>query len=132
MRRLATVPLLSIAVIVFAAPAAFSADKENKDAPQTVTVKVEDLKLEVPKTWKQKPPSNKLRKAQFEVPPAKGNKESVEIVIYEFPGGGGAVGANIKRWMNQFQAKGRKSKITTGESEQGKYVTPILPGVDLA
>lgn len=106
--------------------AADEAEKETKT--KTETVKVKDLTLDVPTTWDQQPPSNNLRLAQFVIPAAKGDKEPAELVVSSFGGGGGGVEANVKRWIGQFQEDGRKSKVTLGESEQGKYVLVELAG----
>ena len=120
--------LLTSVVLCGSTVLASAADKaEKKDSPKTSTVTVDDLKLTVPSTWKQKKPSNRLRKAQFEVLGPKG-EASAEVVVYEFAGGGGGIGANIKRWISQFQAKGRKAKVTQGESPQGKYVMVDITG----
>ena len=86
-------------------------------------------KLYVPKSWKKTEPKNSLRLAQFEIPAAKGDKEPVELAIFSFAGGAaGGVQPNIKRWMNQFHAKGRKVKVTTGEGKQGVYVLADIQG----
>lgn len=91
-------------------------------------IKIEDLNLKVPATWKQQPPSNRLRLAQFVVPAAEGDKHPTEIVISSFPGGGGGVDANLKRWTDQFASDGRKVKITQGKAPQGKYVLHDVTG----
>jgi gluconolactonase len=122
-----TWPALLITAGMIAATAAASL-ADTKDEPKTRQFKVDDLKLTVPTAWKQQEPANKLRKAQFQIPAAKGDKEPVELVVYEFPGGGGGVGANIQRWIGQFQAKGRKSKVTQGMAPQGKYVVVDISG----
>lgn len=114
-----------LATVLLIADPAHAADK--KPESKTRKIKVDDLDLTVPAAWKQKKPSNKLRKAQFELPAAKGDK-SVELVIYEFPGGGGGVGPNVRRWISQFQAKGRKAKVTQGKAPQGKYVLVDITG----
>ena len=49
-------------------------------------------------------------------------------MVFSFGGGGGGVQANIKRWVGQFESKGRKSKITSGKSPQGQYVFVDITG----
>ena len=105
-----------------------AADDKKKEPEKTREVKIESLTLNVPQSWEQKPPANKLRKAQFNIPKAEDDKESVELVISSFGGGGGAVQANIKRWVGQFESKGRKSKITSGKSPQGQYIFVDITG----
>ena len=97
-------------------------------AKETQIVEVKDIKLTVPKAWKSEKPSNNFRVAQFKIDAAEGDKEPAELAISQFGGGGGAIGDNIKRWLNQFDAKDRKEKITKGNSKQGEYVFVDLTG----
>ncbi len=88
----------------------------------TREVSAKDIKLTVPKAWKQEEPSNKLRVAQFKIDAADGDKEPADLVVNQFGGGGGGVEENLKRWVNQFAAKDRKLKITTGKCRLGEYL----------
>ncbi len=97
-------------------------------AADTKSVGIQDITLEVPESWTQEAPSNRLRLAQFKLEPVQGDKDAAEIVVSSFGGGGGGVDANLKRWVGQFEADGRKSKITAGECEQGKYYLSDLTG----
>ena len=103
--------------IILAASCVIAADEK-----ETREVAVKDIKLTVPKAWKQEEPSSKLRVAQFKIAAAEGDKEGAELVINQFGGGGGGVDENVKRWVNQFSAKDRKVKVTKGKSSQGEYV----------
>lgn len=89
---------------------------------ETQTIEVKDIKLTVPKAWKQEKPSNQFRVAQFKIDAVEGDKEGAELIITQFGGGGGGVDDNIKRWINQFEAKDRKVKVTKGKSAQGEYI----------
>lgn len=102
---------------------------DKQDAPKDV--KIDDITLKVPATWKQQPPANKLRLAQFLIPPAEGDEHPTELVISSFPGGGGGVDANLKRWTDQFAADGRKVKIVSGKAPQGEYVLHEVTGTYL-
>jgi hypothetical protein len=123
---------LVLGACVFAFTGIQSVEAADKAAPKkpgkTVSVKVDDLTLNVPTTWKKTPPANRLRKGQFNLPAAKGEKDPVEMVIYEFGGGGGGVGANVRRWIGQFQAKGRVAKVLKGTSPQGPYIVVDITG----
>ena len=101
---------------------------ESKDKAKTKTIKIDDLQMTIPITWKQKTPSRRLRKAQFAIPAAKGDKKAVDLFVYEFDGGGGSVSANVRRWIGQFQARGRKVKVTQGVAPQGKYTLVDITG----
>jgi hypothetical protein len=49
------------------------------------------------------PPKNAMRKASFEVPHAKDDKEDGELAVFYFgPGQGGSIDANVDRWVKQF------------------------------
>lgn len=119
--RLIAIPtLLGLCLTLFGTGA--SADEK------TTEVKIKAIKLTVPKGWKQKPPSNRLRLAQFDVPQAEGDKEPAEIVVYSFGGGGGGNDANIARWIGQFAADGRKAAVTKGKASQGEYIFVDVSG----
>ena len=110
-RTFLTLAALSVAAVATAAP-------EKKEVRE---VKVEDNTQTVPPHWKQEEASNQLRLAQFVIPPVEGEKEKAEMVVSHFGGTGGGIDANIERWIGQFAAEGRKSKVTKGESKQGPY-----------
>ena len=124
---------LSLAVVIvlassIAASAFGEERKEVKKEVKTREVKVRDITLNVPETWKQITPTSRFRAGQFAIPAVDGDKEAAELVIFTFGGGGGGVDANVKRWTGQFQAKGRKTKTTTGKSRLGEYVLVDLTG----
>ena len=116
-----TLIVFTALLIVQPVAAADKTDAKKTKPAKTRDVKIEDLQLTVPVSWKQTPPTSRLRKAQFEIPAVKGDKSKVELRIYEFSGGGGGVSANIRRWIGQFQSKGRKVTIRKGECKQGPY-----------
>ena len=64
---------------------AVAQDKEKA----TQVVEVKDIKLTVPKAWKQEEPSNQLRLTQFKLSAAEGDKDGTELAISQFGGGGG-------------------------------------------
>ena len=94
---------------------------------KTVEVILKDLTLKVPSDWKQVKPKSSFRLAQFQIAPVEDDTESAELAIFNF-GAGGGIDANVKRWINQYQSEGRKVKITSGTSSQGKYVFVELSG----
>ena len=103
---------------------------QDKDKA-TQVVEVKDIKLTVPKAWKQEKPSNSFRVAQFKIDAVEGDKDGGELVITQFGGGGGGVDDNIKRWVNQFEAKDRKVKVTKGKSSHGEYIVVDATGTYL-
>lgn len=100
--------------------------QEKEKATQVVEVK--DIKLTVPKAWKQETPSSTIRVAQFKIVTGDDDKEAAELAVTQFGAGGGEVDPNVKRWLSQFDAKDRKAKVTKGKSKLGEYVLADLTG----
>lgn len=121
--------LPAIASLVFIATAGRADDSKAEKPAKTKEVKAGKIMLTVPETWKQKPQANRMRLAEFEVPASDGDKEPGEFVVFYFEGGAGPVDANVERWVGQFEKDGRKEKIISGESPQGKYTLVDLTGV---
>lgn len=96
-------------------------------ADATREVKLEDLKLSVPASWKQQQPSNNLRLGQFEIPAVEGDKEPAELTVFNF-GAGGGVNSNLQRWIDQFEPTERKSKLTQAKCAMGDYVLADISG----
>ncbi|MDA1051339.1 MAG: hypothetical protein O3C40_12785 [Planctomycetota bacterium] len=111
---------IATALVLVSSTCIFAADELKE-------VKVGEITLKTPASWKQSEPTSRLRLAQFEIPAAEGDKEAAELAIFSF-GGGGDVKANIERWIDQFYADGRKSKATSGKSELGQYVIVDISG----
>lgn len=58
---------------------------------------------EDPASWRRLPGSNPMRKATFQAPRAAGDSEDPELAVFYFgPGQGGAIDANVDRWVKQF------------------------------
>ena len=105
------------------------ADKEaEKKAEETVDVKIGELDLKLPKSWKQSDATRPMRLATFEVPAAEGDKEKPEFVVSSFAGGGGGVDANISRWVGQFAPEGRKAVVVQGKAGENDYFIANLSG----
>ena len=95
---------------------------------KTKKVKLQDIQLEVPATWKQQQPTSRLRAGQFQLPAVGKDKDSAELVVYFFGGAGGGVDANLKRWIGQFIPQGRKVVMAMGKSPQGPYYVAEVTG----
>jgi len=100
------------------------------------------LKFTEPKGWVAKPPSSRMRLAEFTLPKAEGDAEDAALAIYYFGGGGGSVQANLDRWIAQMsQPDGRASKDVAKTQKlgatglqitlvdvPGTYVAEMSPG----
>ncbi|WNG51324.1 hypothetical protein F0U60_49735 [Archangium minus] len=75
--------------------------------------------------------SRPMRVATYRIAPAKGDSEGAELAVFYFGAGqGGAVDANVKRWLGQFQkADGtpvtEKDARTKKETVNGLAVTTV-------
>lgn len=117
---LLALPILAVTVT------AEDAAKPAAPMPELVEVEIDDIKLSVPKAWRQEQPSNKLRLAQFAIREAEGDKEASEFVVS--PPIGGTREANVARWIDQFEKDGREVVMTTGKCAQGEYLYVELSG----
>lgn len=99
-----------------------------EDAPKVTEVKLKDLTLKVPETWKSVPSASSMRLATYSVPAAEGDKEEGELSVFNFGGGGGDVASNLSRWIGQFGGEGRSSKVTKGKSGDNEYYLADISG----
>src|SRR5689334_5952357 len=111
---------LLTAITLTAALAAFAPADDKKGT----TVEWGGMKATTPAGWKEEPPSNKMRLAQFKLPKAQGDPEDAELALFRFPGGGG-VQQNLKRQEARFELPAGKKpedvikmeKIKVGPNE---------------
>jgi hypothetical protein len=87
------------------------------------------LTWKAPAAWK-KQPDRPMRAATYAIPASRGDVEGAELGIFYFgPGQGGAVDANLQRWVGQFeQPDGTPSSQrakTTRETVRGMEVTRV-------
>ena len=118
---LTALPLLS-AIGAFS----LAVEKEDQQGGGTTEVKIKDLLLTVPNHWTQEKPKSTLRLSQFRIPAVGKEKSDAELAIYSF--GASDLRANVRRWISQYQAEGRKVKVTKGDGREGKYVFVELSG----
>lgn len=112
----------------FRAPARLAQDKKESE---TKEIAVDAIKLKVPGSWTVEKPASNMRKAQFKLPAAEGEKQATELYVASFGGDGGGIDANLKRWNDQFSSEGRKIEIKAGECPQGKYYISDITGTYL-
>jgi hypothetical protein len=68
-----------------------------------------------------------MRAATYRIAPAKGDTEPAELAVFYFgEGQGGAVDANVKRWLGQFQ-KADGSPVTDKDARTKKETVNGLP-----
>jgi hypothetical protein len=104
------------------------ANSEAAGAEETTEVVLKDLKLNLPKTWKLVPSTSSMRLATYEIPAVDGDKEPGELTVFSFPGGGGELSANLKRWIDQFSSDGRTVDIWRGKAGDSNYYFADIAG----
>ncbi len=77
-------------------------------AHAAVTLDLIGYKTQLPNGWKQEPPENSMRVAQFQAPAAPGKEAGQSVVFYFGKGQGGTPEANIQRWESNFSGPGGK------------------------
>ena len=105
-----------------------ASNKNQKKTEKTVDVKIGELDLKLPTSWKQSDATLPMRLATFDVPASNGDKENGEFVISSFPGGGGGVDANISRWIGQFSTEGREAVVREGKAGENDYFIVNISG----
>ena len=60
------------------------------------------LVYKTPDSWIKETPSSRMRRAQYKMP-GQNEADDAEMAVFVFPGSGGAVSANIDRWIGQFR-----------------------------
>jgi hypothetical protein len=86
-------------------------------------VEIAGMKSKAPDTWKEEPPSNKMRLTQFKLPKAEGDPADAELAVFMFPGGSGSVDQNLERQVRKFKPPAGKDKVESKveKIKIGKY-----------
>jgi hypothetical protein len=82
------------------------------NAPSSVQNASGELRYKAPDGWVTEKPTSTMRVAQYKLPKVEGDPEDASLVLYYFGASqGGAVQANIDRWIGQIeQPDGSSSK----------------------
>ena len=62
-----------------------------------------ELSFTAPPEWISEEPSSRMRRAQYRLPRVSSDPEDAQMVAFFFQGQGGAVQANIDRWIGQLR-----------------------------
>lgn len=105
-------------------PAPAAATAQAKPAPKPKPA-VKALEWKDPPEWKRVKPSSSMRRASYEIPPAKGDKEPGELNVFVL---GGDVESNIQRWLDEFSGYDAKTIVradrTVGDLPQAVVELP--------
>jgi hypothetical protein len=121
-------------------PSPPAAGKEPSPPTPSGTQIFGSFRVTIPEGWISQTPSSSMRKAQFSLAGPAGN---AELAVFNFPGQGGSVNANIDRWIGQFSqpdGSSSKSKAKTQQKQvagipitildvTGTYQGGMMPGM---
>jgi hypothetical protein len=109
------------------APPAPVAQAQPAPAPEPPKPAAKPLEWDDPPQWKKVPPSSSMRKASYQIPAAKGDKEPGELNVFVL---GGDVDSNIQRWVDEFSGMAPKSVVRTDRTvnEMRQAVVEIPKG----
>ena len=113
------------------------------NAAQSNSAVAGELRYKAPDGWVKEPSSSTMRVAQFKLPKAEGDPDDAALVISYFGATqGGAVQANIDRWISQVQQPDGSSSTDKAKTEtstvnglkvttvdvSGTYTAEMAPG----
>ena len=102
-----------------------------------------ELHYKAPDAWVTEKPTSTMRAAQYRLPKAEGDPEDASLVLYYFGAAqGGAVQANIDRWIGQMQQPDGSSSKDKAKTENltingmkvtmvdvsGTFTAEMMPG----
>jgi len=133
--------VLTMIVVVFSA-CADRGTSVASNSPSNVPQNGE-LKYKVPEGWVSENPTSAMRIAQYKLPKVEGDPEDASLVLYYFGAQqGGAVQANIDRWIGQMQQPDGSSSKDKAKTENltvnglkvttvdvtGTFTAEMMPG----
>jgi hypothetical protein len=130
MKRLLGAMTILMAVGLAQAQTRKTPPAEPPPATQQEGLEAGGLTWTAPRDWELQA-ARPMRAATYRIAPAKGDAEAAELAVFYFgQGQGGAVDANVKRWVGQFQkadgsALTDKDVRTKKETLNGLSVTTV-------
>ncbi len=129
-------PHCALKVVLFSAVAGIAMPLTQAAEPaksgesgKTHTVSNVGVKMTVPGSWKSKDTHSNVHVMQFSIPKLDGDKDETEASVWYYGlTGMGSVNEIFQRWIDEFPAKDRKLKITTGKCPQGEYILMDVSG----
>jgi len=141
MKNYSSMIVLTMIVVVFSA-CADRGTSVASNSPSNVPQNGE-LKYKVPEGWISENPTSAMRIAQYKLPKVEGDPEDASLVLYYFGAQqGGAVQANIDRWIGQMQQPDGSSSKDKAKTENltvnglkvttvdvtGTFTAEMMPG----
>ena len=141
MKNYSSMIVLTMIVVLFSA-CADRGTSVASNSPSNVPQNGE-LKYKVPEGWISENPTSAMRIAQYKLPKVEGDPEDASLVLYYFGAQqGGAVQANIDRWIGQMQQPDGSSSKDKAKTENltvnglkvttvdvtGTFTAEMMPG----
>ncbi len=105
----------------------------QSNANQSSAPAAGELKYKAPDVWVKEQTTSTMRVAQYKLPKAEGDPEDALLVIYFFGATqGGAVQANIDRWISQMQQPDGSSSKDRAKTETSTVNGLKVTSVDVA
>jgi hypothetical protein len=99
------------------------------DSGKTHTVTKLGIKVNVPESWKSHDTNSNLHLMQFSIPKSEGDKEDTVASLWFYGlNGAGSTNEIFQRIIDEFDAKDRKIKLTTGKCPGGDYILMDISG----
>ena len=92
---------------------------DEKPQKAHVTENGGEISYSAPEAWISETPNSSMRKAQFKLH-GQGESGDAEMAVFNFPGTGGSVDANLERWYGQFRQPDGSSTSEHAEKEEIK------------
>jgi hypothetical protein len=105
----------------------------SSNAAQTNSSVAGELHYKAPDGWVKEATSSAMRVAQYKLPKAEGDSDDASLVVYFFGATqGGAIQANIDRWISQMQQPDGSSSKDKAKTETTTVNGLKLTTVDVA
>ena len=112
--------------------AAYISNSQSNSTQAPATAQGE-LRYTAPEGWVKEQPTSAMRVAQYKLPKAEGDPEDAALVVYFFGATqGGAVQANIDRWISQIQQPDGSSSKDKAKTETSTVNGLKVTSVDVA
>ena len=102
---------------------------EDKPAGGKFAVAEGKVSFKAPETWVKKEPKVRIIEVEYEVPAAKGDELPGRLTVM---GAGGAIEANIDRWIGQFEQPDGSETKNKSKTEKLKVAGTDVHYVDLS
>ena len=91
-----------------------------------------EVEYSIPAGWVWEQPAGSQRRGQYRLPRVEGDPEDAEMVVFHFPGSGGAIQANVDRWIGQFSDPDGGPVTDSAKADQREVSGAMVTIVDVS